>query len=580
MTDPSPHGRGVGEGPLDERGPAVVRDPLVHALPGRAEVVVVGGGPVGSALAIELASRGVVPLVLERRTAIQTADVRARNISVRTLELARRWGVAGEFRARQTLPDDWHRGWVIRTRVAGDDLCEPLHADRPAWTPRAEWHEIAAERPQDLPQYHVNRILRDRAAQLGALFATGWEAASVTDDGTGVTVRAEGPDGATATVRADWVVGADGGRSVVRQAAGIEQDQTEPLGRLFNVVFRLQDPWERLGLDPAVLMFVFNQDVSGMISPFDGDLWRLGIGPVPMDTSIDEDDLMAVTRLYLGADVEPEFLSVSGHVVQKRIARTRRRGRLLLAGDAAQAFPPHLGQNLNSGVGDAATLGWALAAVVRGWGGEVLLDAYSQERTAVAHRLADATLEICAATSQMEELIRSHGDVEGDTPEAVAARGRLGAVVRQVLASGSDGLIFDQRHPDSPIVVPDGSPAPPDDPTTLHASARPGHIAPHLWLGDGDPLSDHFGHWFTLLDLGAPSEDVQAVTGALATTGVPVTVLAVADPAVRAAYEQPLVLIRPDRVVAWRGAAAPADPARIADIVRGFPVAATVEVAA
>jgi hypothetical protein len=316
-----------------------------------------------------------------------------------------------------------------------------------------------------------------------------------------------------------------------------------------------------------------------MISPFDGDLWRLGIGPVPLDEAIDERNLREVTLRYLGGDVEPEFLSVSSHLVQKRIAATRRRGRLLLAGDAAQAFPPHLGQNLNAGVADAATLGWALAAVIRGWGGEGLLDAYSHERTAVAHRLADATLEIVAATTRMEEAIRARGEVEGPAPEAVAARAELGAVVREVLAQGTDGLLFDDRHDDSPIVIGDDSPPPPADPATYHPSARPGHRAPHLWLGPGDPLSDHFGLWFTLLDLGADPVAVAALSDALTGAGVPFTLLQVRDPAVRDTYGEPLVLVRPDRVVAWRGAVAPADAGRIADVVRGG-AATAAEVAA
>lgn len=354
----------------DPTAPAVVRDaPPAGTLPAQAEVVIVGGGPVGSALAIELALRGVTPLVIERRTAIQTADVRARNNSIRTLELARRWGVADRFRKRRTLPTEWHRGWVIRTRVGGDDLCEPIHAGRPAWTPAADWHELSAEPPQDLPQYHVNRILRDRAIELGATFALGWEVTGVDPDNDGVTIAAAPTSGGPARrVRAGWVVGADGGRSIVRRSAGIELVETEPIGRMFNVVFRLPDAWDRLGLEPAVLMFVFNPEVAGMVSPFDGDLWRLGIGPVAVDQAIDETDLHDITRRYLGGDVEPEFHTVSSHLVQKRIAETRRRGRLLLVGDAAQAFPPHLGQNLNSGIADAASLGWALAAVVRGWG--------------------------------------------------------------------------------------------------------------------------------------------------------------------------------------------------------------------
>lgn len=553
----------------DPDAPLAPVEPALTALPDHADVVIVGGGPTGSALALELALRGVTPLVLERREDIQTSDVRARNISVRTMETARRWGVAGALRARQALPDDWYRGWVIRTRVAGHDLCEPLYGDRPAWTPHAHWHELSSERPLDLPQYHVNRVLRDRALQLGAVFAPGWEVTQVEDGAAAAWVTVVGEDDVQHRIRAGWVVGCDGARSVVRRSAGIGQTVSEPRGRLFNVVFRLENAFAVLGLPPAALMFVFNQDVAGMVSPIDGDRWRLGVGPVPLDEAVDHGDIAAHVRLYLGADVDVEILSVSSYLVQKRIADTRRAGRLLLAGDAAQGFPPHLGQLLNAGVADAVTLGWALAAVVRGWGGETLLDAYSQERQAVAHRLADATLEICAATTQVEELIRGHGDIEGDDEASREARSRLGEAVRGAMASGSDGLIFDLRHTDSPIVVDDGGPAVPEDPHRVIPSSRPGHRAPHAWLAPEDPLSDHLGAWFTLLDLGAAATDVSAVATAFAVAGVPLSVLAVADRAVRDLYEQPLVLVRPDGVVAWRGADAPADVARLVDVLRG-----------
>lgn len=159
--------------------------------------------------------------------------------------------------------------------------------------------------------------------------------------------------------------------------------------------------------------------------------------------------------------------------------------------------------------------------------------------------------------------------MEGPDEEAVAARAELGRIIHERMGQGADGIIFDDRHDDSPIVIGDGTPPPPADPARYHPSARPGHRAPHLWLGEGDPLSDHFGLWFTLLDLGADRSSVAAVTDALTGAGVPFTLLEVRDPAVREAYGEPLVLIRPDRIVAWRGAEAPADPRGLVDTIRG-----------
>ncbi len=544
--------------------------PPLEDLPSEVDVLVVGAGPVGSALAIELALHGVYPLVLDREAEISHANVRARNVSIRTMELARKWGIAERLRALQALPDDWYRGFVIRTRVAGHDLCPPIYGDRPAWTPHAHWHELSAERPQDLPQYHLNAVFQERALELGVNIARGWEVTGAVPEEDGAIVTAVNVGtGAERTIRTQWLVGCDGARSPVRRAAGIAMVATEPHGRIYNVVVRIENAFERLGLRPASLMFVFNPDVAGMVSPIDGDHWRLGVGPVPLDETIDEDDLLEVVAQHLGRDVQPEILSASSYLAQKRVVVTRREGRILLAGDAAHAYPPHLGQVMNSGVADAVMLGWTLAAVVHGWGGDVLLDAYSQERTAVSHRLSDATLAMAAATTDAERLIRSFGDLDGDDPGTVARRAELGAVITEVMGSGNDGLIFDDRHPDSPIVLPDGSDPVPEDPSRYVAAARPGHHAPHVWLGDDEALSDHLGPWFTLLDTGAEEDRLSEITTALAVAAVPHTVLRTRHPGVRDAYAAPLTLIRPDRVVAWRAGVEDHFPPRIADVVRG-----------
>jgi 2-polyprenyl-6-methoxyphenol hydroxylase-like FAD-dependent oxidoreductase len=544
--------------------------PAPVTLPDEVEVLVSGGGPVGSALAIELSRRGVRPLVLERRAEVQTANVRARNISVRTMELCRRWGVAGTFRSARTLPGDWHRGMIVSTRVAGYELCPPVYGDRPIWTPHAPWHEIAAEPPLDLPQYHVNRILRDRGLALGARLALGWEVESVEQDTSGVTVGVRHlADGRLQYVRAGYVVGCDGARSAVRRSAGIAQHETEPQGRMLNVTFRFPDGFTALGVRPGVLFNVFNGDVSGLISPYEKEWWRVGIGPIPLDTDVTGLDLRDQIRRYLGFDADIDSISYTSHVVQKRLVSTYRLGRVLVAGDAAVAFPPHLGQNLNTGVADAATLGWILAAVVQGWGGDGLLDGYAAERRTTSERLADATLAASTGWKAIGERLRAEPALEDDTPEGAQIRAAVGREIAALLGSGADGLLFDHRHATSPIVVPDGTAPPPFDPARYRPAALAGHHAPLVWLGEDDPLSDHFGTWFTLLDFGARDRDVEAIAQAAFRAGLPLTVLEVTDPEARARYDTQLVLVRPDHLIAWRGNTAPSDPRALMDTVRG-----------
>lgn len=541
----------------------------VRELPTEVDVLIAGGGPVGSALATALGHHGVAALAIERRAEIQTQTVRARNISVRTLETARRWGIAGRFREARTLPDAWHRGYVIVTRVGGHEIGS-AYADRPTWTPNAHWHEIAAEPPQDLPQYQVNRLFRERALQLGARVLTGWEIEGVEQDADGVTAAVRDlADDRLHEIRARWVAACDGARSAVRRSVGIQMRATEPQGRMLNVNFRLPRAFEQLGVRPGVNFMVYNQDVSGICHPYDGDWWRVGIGPLPVDVEPEDVDLEAEIRKFFAVPVEIDSISYSAHLLQKRIAETYRRGRVLLAGDSAVAFPPHLGQNLNTGVADAVVLGWTLAAVVQGWGGDALLDAYAVERQEAAHRLADASLETSQDHLDVVRRLHESDALEDDTPEGDAQRDGLGRDIARLMGSYPDGLVFDQRHVASPIVVGDGTPSPPFDPVRVQPAAVAGHRAPHVWLREGDPLSDHFGRWFTLLDLGAEPVDVAVIAQAAAVADVPLTVLEVAHPGARAAYAATLVLVRPDHLVAWRGEAAPDDPDALLATVRG-----------
>ncbi len=545
-------------------------------LPSNVDVLIAGAGPVGSALAIELAQRGIRPLVIERRHEIQTANVRARNISIRTLELARRWGIAQRFRDAQTLPSSWQRGFILCTRVAGPELAEAVHRDEPMWTPNAPWHTLSAEPPQDLPQYHVNRILRDRARELGATVATGWQVDAVVQDDEGVTVTARSVDhGTVQEIRADYVVAADGARSAVRRTAGIGQSETPPQGLMLNVSFRFPGGFDALGVTPGINFMVFNQEVSGLAHPYEEDWWRIGVGPLPLDTDVDSIDLQDQIDKFFGIHAEVDSISFTQHLLQKRIVDTHRLGRVLVAGDAAVAFPPHLGQNLNTGVADAAALGWLLAARLQGWGGDRLLDASAFERHETAGRLADASLGASEGWLEVGARLLTEHALEDDSDEGAAVRASLGASISKLIGESADGLMFDHRYADSPIVVPGDVTAPAFEPDRYSPAALAGHVAPHVWLSPDDPLSDHFGLWFTLLDLDADRDDVVAIERAAALAGLPLTVASVTNSAVRAAYGSRLVLIRPDRIIAWSGDRSPNPAGQLIDTVRGADLAPT-----
>jgi hypothetical protein len=247
-------------------------------------------------------------------------------------------------------------------------------------------------------------------------------------------------------------------------------------------------------------------------------------------------------------------------------------GRILLAGDAAHTTSPTGGHGLNTGIGDVSDLGWMLNALLSGWGGDHLLAAYNAERRPVAIRNGTSSTKNYGAWVQAV----GRDLVLDDTPEGEAQRRAVGEQMNAMLAQEwySFGIAMGYRYDASPIVVPDGTPPPPDDPSEYVQTARPGHRAPHAWLADGRSTIDLFGDGFTLLRLGFAG-DVTPLTAAAADCDVPLRVVAIDDPTIARLYQRRLVLVRPDGMVAWRADTLPDDVAALVATVTGnIPVTA------
>jgi hypothetical protein len=239
---------------------------------------------------------------------------------------------------------------------------------------------------------------------------------------------------------------------------------------------------------------------------------------------------------------------------------------VLLAGDSAHTTSPTGGHGLNTGIGDVAGLGWVLDAVLAGWGSDGLLDAYSGERRAVAIRNSSASTrnyQAWVGGADYSEVL--HDGAAGD-----AARREIGARLSASLYPewNSYGVAMGYRYDASPIIVPDGTPPTDDKPSDFVQTARPGHRAPHGWLGDGRSTIDLFGTGFVLLRFDNAA-DPAPLTDAAAHQGVPVAVVDIAQPELAALYERKLVLVRPDGHVAWRADALPADVDSLVDRIRG-----------
>jgi hypothetical protein len=321
---------------------------------------------------------------------------------------------------------------------------------------------------------------------------------------------------------------------------------------------------------PAVQYQIINAQINGAIAAVDGkELWRLNIRNVKQE-QLDMLNAPEKLRYALGQNIPFELLAVrpwTGHCV---VAERYQEGRVFLAGDAAHLNWPAGGFGMNTGVGDAVDLGWKLAAVLQGWGGARLLESYTVERKPIAMINVNEAAEMRASFDNQTPFAPTIGD---DSDEGKQLREKARAAIMRTRAKefqhDSAGIELGYRYENSPICVCDGTPAPPLDHGLYVPSTWPGARAPHLWLKDQQSTLDLFGKGFTLLDLSSAGTDTSEFAAAAANVGLPLHLVRLDKPQVREIYERPLVLVRPDGHVAWRGERTPANAAAIIDHIRG-----------
>jgi hypothetical protein len=253
-------------------------------------------------------------------------------------------------------------------------------------------------------------------------------------------------------------------------------------------------------------------------------------------------------------------------LAERRIASRYRQGRAFLLGDAAHLHPPTGGYGMNMGIGDAVDLGWKLAAVLRGWGGETLLESYELERRPIHRRVIDEA----AANYAASPTAYRPPELERDGPDADAVRRNLGATIRAEKSRewASIGVQLGYRYDSSPIIVADGTEPTPDEVGEYVPTARPGHLAPHAWIDERRCVYDLLGREFTLLELGGSGAGARAFASAAEACGVPLSVVTPDRTWLRDLYGADLVLVRPDQHVAWRGDDFE-HAAAVVDVVRG-----------
>ncbi|WP_137890499.1 FAD-dependent oxidoreductase [Ramlibacter sp. 2FC] len=532
-------------------------------------VLIIGGGPIGLALAGDLGWRGISCTLVEKGDGT-VAQPKMDMVGIRSMEFCRRWGIVDWVESagyNRDYPQDC--AWV--TDLNGYEFGrEPFPAisqeKPPVHSPQKR------ERcPQNFFDPVLQRFAR-RSPCVSLEFNT--ELLDFDDKGDGVVARVRDVrTGETRTVRADYLVGCDGGASIVRQQLGIEMVGEAVLTYTTNIIFRCDNLEQLHDKKPGYrFIFIGPEGTWATLVAINGrDQWRFSlIGDADKRTLTEAEARAAIIRA-VGRPFEFEILSMLPWVRRQLVARQYCKGRAFIAGDAAHLTSPTGGFGMNTGLLDAVNLSWKLAAVIEGWGGEHLLDSYEVEQLPVAVRNVGEATENLRRMLSPRILQPDPRMFDSSDPAAEAARREYGQRYTEMMRREwfSIGIHLGYVYEGSPIVVPDGTPPPPLQTSSYTPTARPGSRAPHAWIAEGKSTLDLFGQGFVLLRLGANPPAVDRLREAAARVPLPLRVVDLVGETVEKLYERRLVLVRPDGQVAWRADALPEDVATLVATVRG-----------
>ncbi len=547
---------------------------MAEAIP-EIPVLVVGSGPVGLTLALDLAWRGIAVTVVERRARGEAPPPKCNHTSARSMEIFRRLGVAGKLRDAG-LPADYPNDVAIRTTMTGIELARipiPCRRDRYRATGGPDTWWPTPEPPHRINQIYLEPVLAEHAAAqplVTLVNGTAVEAVERRGDGAVATLR-DLASGAVRRLSCRYLVGCDGGHSLVRKRIGARLEGTAVVQRVQSTYIRAPDLLARLNSKPSWVNIALNPRRCGNAMAIDGrEKWIVFNYLHEHETSFDavDRDWALRTILGVGPDFSYEVLSREDWIGRRLVADRFRDGPIFICGDAAHLWVPYAGYGMNAGIADAAHLAWLLAAVLKGWAAPAILDAYEAERlpitAQVSHFAMNHAHEMIRQRREVPALIEAAG-AEGEAARAALGRAAYDLNVRQYCCGG---LNFGYFYADSPIVAGDGEAPPGYTMDGFTPSTVPGCRVPHLWLDDGRSLYDALGRGYTLLRFDRGVE-IAPLLAAAAARRVPLAVLDVEAAAARELYDRKLVLARPDQHVAWRGDAPPADPLALIDRIRG-----------
>ena len=531
--------------------PAGIREPAV---------VIVGGGPTGLALAIELGTLGISCVVFEQNLDTSSFPKASAN-GARTLEHYRRLGIVNGIRRI-----GFSHETAYFTRLTQHELARFRLAGMTSLTrrDRAPGTWFTPELPQRMQQMRVEKFLYETALRLpNVTLRYGWRVDGVTDHGESVKTHVEEiATGRNETISSQYAVGCDGPRGPVRRSLGIRYggeggaDRDFMGGQMVSTYFRAPRLYATVPGSPATMYWTFNPTRRAVLISANGRDEFFMFSQMAPGAQLADETARQFVHAAMGAETPVEIIASKPWTAGYSLVAERYQvGRVLIAGDAAHLFTPTGGFGYNTAIDDVANLAWKLAARIQGWGGPALLPSYEQERLPIAKR----NTEFASRLSDNIGKITIPGDIEDETEEGIRARQMLTKLCfdHALLEFDSPGLQLGVCYGGSAIIPYQGV-LPPDDPNRYAPSAIPGARMPHVWLDDEVSTLDKVRGKFTLLKLGNSRVDVSLLERAAATACIPFTVVEISNQEARDVYGYDLVLIRPDQHIAWC-ANAPAD---------------------
>jgi 2-polyprenyl-6-methoxyphenol hydroxylase-like FAD-dependent oxidoreductase len=531
------------------------------------EVLIVGAGPVGLTIAIDLGRRGIKCTLIEQKDEPAFLPKMER-CNARTMEIFRRMGLSEKIRAAGLQADVPLDVYVVLSMTEPPLLRLPYPSVAQAQADNRSTNDGtgALEAYQLISQYTLEPLLKSVAESLPTVTVRyGCEFLSLEQDPAGVTAKVRGRAGDD-EIRCAYLVGCDGGSSPVRKQLGIKLRGEGNLLQLRQALYRCDELFDRLpmgnGPGKGRHYHVADDKATFLIMQDSTRHWTL-------HAVVDSDEEMkTMFEKTVGVPVRYEMLSCNPWRQNLLLADRYGDGRVFLAGDSVHLVIPTGGLGMNTGVGDAVDLSWKLAATLRGWGGPNLLRSYEVERRQIGDRNVGASRYASMGRRKWRSMYQPN--IRDNTPEGRRTRDTLARVADEEQRKTNEmiGAEMGYRYVDSPIIM--NVPGGPEHlfrdyvPTTW-----PGARLPHVWLNDGSAMQDRIGDGYTILRLGGSQAEVNGLKDALESFGAPVQSLDVPDQIAREIYGADLLLLRPDMHVVWRGNKAPEDPGVVAATATG-----------